>query len=414
MRVFTSLLSLALALASLTPVHSQPLPQPTRLTLPGDQRQLELLQFGEGHATVVFESGFATGWSTWRRVLPGLAPQARLLAYSRAGVGASDPAPSVPTVEDRVRDLEGLLAAAKLSPPYVLVGHSYGGLVVRAFAARHPEAVAGLVLVDPASETYTSALRKIEPQRADADDAALLQRAPARFKAEYEWVMKALSQGLAIESRPMPQRPTVLLTSIKPEWPDLVAFTPAGREIWRQEHARWLASQRNSLHWVTDVSGHHIQQEEPELVVQAVQAAIRLSQAEAQRQAQAQRRQRLEQGLAALKLEGNSGLQAEVDALLLASQINEAEINRMGYRFLGQPAQRGLAQALLAHNATRFAQSVNAQDSLGEVLLKTGQPKAAGAQFEKALALARQQNAPAAQVQAIEANLRQAEAALKP
>ncbi|MBB5203262.1 pimeloyl-ACP methyl ester carboxylesterase [Inhella inkyongensis] len=385
-------------------------PVPSRLTLPESQRQLEVLQLGEGQASVVLEAGFATGWSTWRKVLPGLAPQARLLAYSRAGVGASDPAPTVPTVDDRVRDLEGLLAASKLPPPYVLVGHSYGGLVVRAFAARHPEAVAALVLVDPASETYTPALRKIEPQRADADDAALLQRAPARFKAEYEWVMKALGQGLAIESRPLQQRPTVLLTSIKPEWPDLVAFTPAGREVWRQEHARWLAPQRNSLHWVTDVSGHHIQQEEPELVVQAVQAAIRLSQAEAQRQVQAQRRQQLEQGLAALKLEGNPSLQAEVDALLRASQLGEVDINGLGYRLLGQAAQRSLAQAVLVHNAVRFPQSVNAQDSLGEALLKTGQGQAARAQFAKALELARQQSASARQIQAIEANLRLAEA----
>lgn len=412
MRTVRSLVALSVALLWVGGAAAQP--TPSRLTLPGSQRQLEILQVGEGQTTVVFESGFATGWPTWRRVLPGLAAQARLLAYSRAGVGASDPAPAVPTVDDRVRDLEGLLLAAKVPAPYVMVGHSYGGLVVRAFAARHPEQVAGLVLVDPATETYTPALRKVDAQRADADDTALMQRAPARFKAEYEGVMRALAEGRSVEARPLPQLPTVLLTSIKQEWPDLIAFSPAGREVWRQEHARWLAPQRNSLHWVTDVSGHHIQQEEPDLVVQAVQAVIKLAQAKAERQAQAERRARLDQGLAALKLTANPALRAEVDALLQASQIGEAEINRLGYRFLAAEPQRALGQALLAHNAERFPHSVNAQDSHGEALLQSGQAQAARTLFLRALDLAKSQSAPTAQVQVIEANLRKSEIAIKP
>lgn len=411
MRVSVLCVAAALvAMPAFTTSFAQAPSAPVRVTLPEGARQLEVIQMGQGNATVVFEAGFATGWPTWRRVLPNLSSDARLVAYSRAGVGNSDAPTAVPTLNDRVRDLEALLTTTQVPAPYVLVGHSYGGLVVRAYAARHPERVAGLVLVDPASETFTPALRQLEPVRADADDAALMQRAPQRFKAEYEAVMRLLSQGSPIEERPLPQRPTALLTSTKAEWPDLVAFSPAGRALWRQEHARWLATQRNSLHWVTEVSGHHVQQEEPELVVQAVQAVLRLAQADRERQAAAKRQQQLDDGLAALQVEGQAPLQAQTDALLKDSGLGEAELNRLGYRWL--PRSPRLAQAVLAHAAQRFPQSANAQDSLGEVLLQNGDARAALAQFAKALALARAQNASAGQLRAIEANRAKAEAAL--
>lgn len=104
---------------------------------------------GERQPTVVCEAGL-TDWSlTWSPVLPLLGPQ-RACTYDRAGLGESGERDRPPTVEGMVDDLRALLAAAGERPPYLLVGQSFGGVLVARFAARYPDEVTGMVLVDAA------------------------------------------------------------------------------------------------------------------------------------------------------------------------------------------------------------------------------------------------------------------------
>jgi pimeloyl-ACP methyl ester carboxylesterase len=86
---------------------------------------------------------------SWRLIQPEVAKFARTAAYDRAGLGWSDPAPGVRTAERAAADLHAMLDAAGIDEPLILVGHSYGGLVARAFANRYRARVAGMVLVDP-------------------------------------------------------------------------------------------------------------------------------------------------------------------------------------------------------------------------------------------------------------------------
>src|SRR5262245_60988684 len=103
--------------------------------------------YGQGDVTVVLEAGLCQTRASWRRVADDIASFARVCAYDRAGLGESDRAPGPRTLLRTVEDLERVLAASAKAP-YVLVGHSIGGLTVRLYAARHPERVRGLVLVD--------------------------------------------------------------------------------------------------------------------------------------------------------------------------------------------------------------------------------------------------------------------------
>jgi pimeloyl-ACP methyl ester carboxylesterase len=104
---------------------------------------------GEGPA-VVFDAALGGSSISWTYVQPAVAEFARACAYDRAGFGWSDAGP-LPRTAGRIADeLLVLLRHASVPPPYVLVGHSFGGLVMRIFAGRHPELTAGLVLVDPA------------------------------------------------------------------------------------------------------------------------------------------------------------------------------------------------------------------------------------------------------------------------
>jgi pimeloyl-ACP methyl ester carboxylesterase len=125
-----------------------PPPPPGRLLDIGG-RCLHAQLSGATGPVVVLESGIAATSLNWRAVQNEIARFARVLSYDRAGLGWSDPAPDPLTLARLVRDLRALLRAAGLLPPYCLVGHSYGALIVRAYAGRHPDEVSGLVLVDP-------------------------------------------------------------------------------------------------------------------------------------------------------------------------------------------------------------------------------------------------------------------------
>lgn len=126
--------------------------RPGRLVRLADGRNLNLRCRGHGAPTVVLEAGWGAASAAWGKVQPALASTTRVCAYDRAGSGFSDPGPLPRDGAAIVRDLDEALAKAGERGPFVLVGHSAGGLYVRLFAARRPQQVSGLVLLDPTVE----------------------------------------------------------------------------------------------------------------------------------------------------------------------------------------------------------------------------------------------------------------------
>ena len=110
---------------------------------------------GSGGPVVLLESGIAASSLSWTLVQPEIAKFTRVCAYDRAGLAWSDAASCPRSFEQIVDELETVLARTAPGERYVLVGHSFGSFVVRAYAARHPRSVAGLVLVDPPTEWLT-------------------------------------------------------------------------------------------------------------------------------------------------------------------------------------------------------------------------------------------------------------------
>jgi pimeloyl-ACP methyl ester carboxylesterase len=117
-----------------------------------DGRHIYLQCSGAGSPTVILESGFAGSSRSWGKVEPLVAKKRRVCAYDRAGYGRSDEGPMPRDGRAVARDLDQALRRARIGGPYVLVGHSAGGLYVRLFAARRPRSVVGMVLVDPMVE----------------------------------------------------------------------------------------------------------------------------------------------------------------------------------------------------------------------------------------------------------------------
>src|SRR5947209_12962760 len=131
-------------------------PAPGRMVEIDGGRRLHIHVTGAGSPVVVLEAGIAATSISWALVQPEVARFTTVCSYDRGGLGWSDATPAPRTPSTIARELHLLLERAGLPRPYLLVGHSFGGLVVQRFAALYPDDVCGLVLVDPlaASEWY--------------------------------------------------------------------------------------------------------------------------------------------------------------------------------------------------------------------------------------------------------------------
>ena len=139
----------------------------------GNGHHLNLHCLGRGTPTVLFESGLTDWGFSWALVQPQIAQLTRACVYDRAGLGYSDAAYRASTSNNMVDDLHHLLQAAHVAPPYLLVGHSLGGLNVRLYADRFRDEIGGMVLVDP---THEDGFRRI--------DALQNNRETRRYAAE--------------------------------------------------------------------------------------------------------------------------------------------------------------------------------------------------------------------------------------
>lgn len=369
--------------------------------------QVQVATLGAGSYTVILEAGFGRDLGVWRNVAPALAKSAKVVAYSRAGHGKSDPRPEAPTIAARTNELEQLIATAGLKPPFVLVGHSYGGFLVRSYAVRHPEQVAGMVFVDPSDEAFNVELRKLDAAAVDQDTRLTEQFMPPKLHPELRSVQAVLDAGKLPFTGSLPDVPVAVLTSVqKRAQPQLFLETPAAVQVWRGLHERFFRKFSNGSHIVTAESGHNIHQEQPQLVVAAVEGVILAADGARVKRvrevARAELLRRLEQG----------GSDALIMQALEASGFGELDANRLGYELLGPRKQPLLAERLMKANAGKYSLSDNVQDSYGEVLLATGHPAKAKSQFMKAIALAEAQGKGDKVVAGYRANLVKAEQAL--
>lgn len=184
--------------------------QPQQMVEVEPGRRLNLHCAGTGSPTVVFESGLGVPLSNWGLVQPVVAQKTRTCAYERAGLGFSDAATRASDSKNIVDDLHRLLVAASIKPPYVLVGHSYGGMTVRLYADTYPSDVLGMVLVDPSVEDQLAGYRALDPKKRSAeqyyvdtvepnlrDGRECVAAAPAGFAKGSEMFKKCISDPFA-------------------------------------------------------------------------------------------------------------------------------------------------------------------------------------------------------------------------
>jgi pimeloyl-ACP methyl ester carboxylesterase len=299
-------------------MSSQPAAPPPvgRLVDVGGYR-LHLACEGEGGPTVVMEAAIGETRLLWSLVQPGVAKMTRACVYDRAGLGWSDPSPKPRTATVMAEELHALLAAAEVPGPYVLVGHSFGGLLVRRYAARYPREVAGLVLVDSAHEDQyrraPSEIRELLPQLEEQGrqqleglkalivsgslDAGMLPIPPQlpaaaaetfralvaaspkhveTLLAEQQAVQAIHAELAAAQITSLGDLPLMVLSHGQPmAMPGLTdAVNQANEQLWQQLRAELAALSTRGRLVVAEGSGHYLQLERPELVIDAIAEVV--------------------------------------------------------------------------------------------------------------------------------------------
>lgn len=219
---------------------------------------------GHGQPTVIFEAGLGDTLEVWNRVQPVIASScARTLAYNRAGYAGSDPTGDPRDAATIVAELRAELKRRNVDPPYVLVGHSLGGLYMQYFARNYPHEIAGLVLVD---STHWNQGLTLDPS-ANAPYAG--RTAVTLFMP---WIMRreladSSAAGRQVHQSPQASSiPTVVLSSARMASRE----TPEGLAVATRQQNDIAADFPGARHiWIPD-SGHYIQQERPDAVVSAV------------------------------------------------------------------------------------------------------------------------------------------------
>src|ERR1700690_2490119 len=175
-----------------------------------DGRQVHVSVAGQGMPTVIFEAGFVKDLGSWAKVQPEIAKSCATFSYDRAGIGQSQETSLPRTGEQIAKDLHALLRQLGVMPPYVLVGHSAGGLYIRSFARQYPDEVRGVVFVAAGLPEYLRWLR--------AHDVEHWQEL-VRIGTESGDVVRAQWLGLeptlkeVEESGPLPRVPVEILVS---------------------------------------------------------------------------------------------------------------------------------------------------------------------------------------------------------
>lgn len=243
-------------------------------------RRLHSFTYGNGAPTVVLVSGLEIPQEYWNPVIPALAAKATVLTFDRAGIGKSEIG-NLPTHgEQSAKDLRALLDQLTVPRPYILVGHSYGGSVVRLFASMYPGDMAGLILEETQHEDVLIEMRKLlKGKDLETFEQVLVPRFDGRENPKTEGDYRNATREQLRKSKPLPQIPLVILTvadrvkAMQPMFSD-----SAIEEMAKMDSAlmdRLAESVPGGRRIVVEGTGHHVHVDKPEALIAPVLEMIK-------------------------------------------------------------------------------------------------------------------------------------------
>ncbi len=278
---------------------------------------------GQGSLTVVMEAGLGDSSTIWARVWPGVAKTTRVCLYDRAGLGWSETSPKSRTAKIIVEELHTLLTNANIPAPYILVGHSIGGVYMRFFAQTYPNEVAGMILVDSSHEeqlqrapeafvtfeksSMQKMIRQMEmfkplaamglfalfPSRVPADDLmpedakkayqAIAAKGTSFLEtiiAESKTIDESLAQVRETQIKTFGDMPLIVLSRGQGALPPDAGLPKEVVEQfdigWQQMQMEIAALSSKGKRLVAEQSGHYIHLQQPRIVVEAIKEVIEM------------------------------------------------------------------------------------------------------------------------------------------
>jgi len=245
---------------------------------------------GKGSPAVVMIAGSQAFSVDWSLVMPGISGITQVCTYDRPALAWSDPGPMPRTFDQDIYELHTLLHKSGVKPPYILVGHSLGGIIARLFEKKYPTEVKGLVLDTSTKIPAMKDLEEMWKMMGEPKTESPFDRLPKKFQEQRIWAMR---------------QPKFLLADNGPYWADEfsamyadslyslgnkpIYVLSSGRDAFSKNtdsamKAIWLEKleqkekmsnlSSNSKHIITTKSGHEIHLEEPELVINAIKEVI--------------------------------------------------------------------------------------------------------------------------------------------
>lgn len=289
-----------------------------------DGLEMHLYCVGTGSPTVILEAGMTSHWLTWDLVQSGIGSFTRVCAYDRLGLGWSAPTNNFSQTSEVAERLQQLLQTASVAPPYVLVGHSLGGVHVRSFANQYREDVVGMVLVDSSHEEQNlrmpeelvalqtmpnliwNACRVLAPfglQRLLGMAEAEVELTPLSAESRQQFIAVAnqthfcraaqqeetagqLDLTQSAPPKSLGDLPLIVLSADIDLWEDEQDDLPAGItvELLEQDYAVWIelhqelaALSTRGRHQIIPDTTHFIQYDAPDIVIEAVREAVELA-----------------------------------------------------------------------------------------------------------------------------------------
>jgi len=247
------------------------------------RHRIEAIVYGSGTPTVVIESSFGGSAAEWQAIAERIAEETTVIAYNRAPYGASSRATDRRSAGEIAADLDGVLSGLGIVDPVILIGHSMGGVYARAFAARHMDRVAGMVLVDSSHEGQWAVLPAhysvknrvlaslLIPQvifgrkksRAGADRWSIIR--------EYLTFKRLTAADLPLAPEGLGERPLAVLT----RGPEDSADSDRLWQAWYGLQRELAGLSRNSRHLISDSPQHYLNEGDPDLIVAAVIDVVR-------------------------------------------------------------------------------------------------------------------------------------------
>jgi hypothetical protein len=325
---------------------------------------------GTGNTTIVFENGHGDDLSTWDDIFTDVSKFSKVVRYDRMGYGSSEATTQPRSLKQIATELHSMLQHANILPPYILVGHSMGGALIRAFAYLYKDETTGLVFVDPFNEYEANGMTKdqIENEMKMAD--SMIKQAPPLILAEYNTLRNEITAGFPELNSfsPLPDVPMAMLVAGKNR-----------PENWEKNLVELYETKMSKLSEtrlvVLPQSPHYIHHYDPTIVTESIRRIV-FPDAE-----NVLRKTWHDKGVDACIVQYK-----KMKATYPKEFMRERILNTLGYEVL-QSGNTKDAIALFALNVAMYPNSYNTYDSLGEAYMDAGDKKDAIKNYEKSVAL---------------------------